>query len=67
MKHKKARLEYDKGCVYCSKPCNFNGLRVDADSAKAAKRNGNGMLAEIKSSEKYGCNSSKLMREGGVS
>lgn len=55
MKYKKSKLEYDKGCVGCYKPCQYNGLRVDAESYKAAKRDKYGMLV-MERSALYGCN-----------
>jgi hypothetical protein len=59
MKFKTAKLEFDSGCVCCNKPCNFNGVRVDAESNKAAKRDRDHMLISPNSANKYGCNSSK--------
>jgi hypothetical protein len=57
MKFKKAKLEFDNGCVGCSKSCQFNGLRVDAESNKVAKRDGYGQIVYPIPKSLYGCNS----------
>jgi hypothetical protein len=59
MVYKKSKLEYANGCAGCGKSCNFNGLRVAADSNSAAKRDSGGFVSVPKSSDLYGCNSRK--------
>ena len=57
MKFKVSKLDYDNGCYGCRKSCNFNGLRVSAESVKAVKKDKHGIRTMPKSAEMYGCNS----------